>query len=131
MTYKIVVDATRGTEKPDEVVPALTHTARLLNLHVYGGVPKQNMQVVVVIHSAAMPLVLRNEAYKTRFGVDNPNLPVLEALQKAGVQFYVCGQSMLKREYEQESLHPAIGLSVSALTLLTEYQLKGYALINL
>lgn len=131
LVYKILVDATKGTEKPEEIVPSLTHTARLLNLHAYGGVPPDKMQVVLVVHSAALPMVLNNEAFKSKFGVDNPNLAIIEALKKAGVQFFVCGQSMIARSYDVSDLNPAITVSISALTVLTEYQLKGYALINL
>ncbi|RIJ34405.1 DsrE family protein [Pontibacter oryzae] len=131
LTYKILVDATKASDKPEEIVPALTNTARMLNLHAYGGVPSNKMQVVLVVHSAALPMVLTNEAYKSKFGVDNPNLAIIAALKKAGVQLFVCGQSMIARNYEISSLNPDITLSVSALTVLTEYQLKGYALISL
>ncbi|MDX5422168.1 MAG: DsrE family protein [Hymenobacteraceae bacterium] len=130
LDYRIVVDVYKEAEKPDQLVPGLHHTARMLNLHGYGGVPEEKLQVVLVVHGPALALVLDNRAYREKFGTDNPNIPLIRALKEAGVELYVCGQSMIARGYDFAALNPAIGLSVSALTVLTEYQLKGYALIT-
>lgn len=130
LTYKVLVDLYEGADKPEAVVPGLTHTARMLNLHKLGGVPEENMQVVLVVHGPALPLVLTNEAYRSKFGIDNPNTPIIDALKKAGVQLFVCGQSMIARGHAFETLNPKIGLSISAMTVLTEYQLKNYALLK-
>jgi len=130
LEYKLVIDLTEGAETSEEVNRALNNIARTLNLHVQGGVPIENLKVAAVVHSAATPLVLSNNAYRKKFGVDNPNDQLIQALNDVGVELYVCGQSLIGRGYAQEPLHPGIKVSFSAMTLLTEYQLKGYALLK-
>lgn len=130
LTYRIVIDVTQGAEKSDEINPSLNNIARMLNLHGLGGVPQERMEVVAVIHSLATPTVLANEAYQEKFGCDNPNDKLIQALSKAGVSLFVCGQSLLARDFYPQPLHPNITVSISALTIQTEYQLKGYALLK-
>ncbi|MDX5436899.1 MAG: hypothetical protein LPK03_06865, partial [Pontibacter sp.] len=89
LEYKVLIDVHEAADKPEAIVPGLTHTARMLNLHKLGGVPEENMQVVLVVHGPALPLVLTNEAYRSKFGMDNPNTPIIDALKKAGVQLFV------------------------------------------
>ncbi|MGD1889235.1 MAG: DsrE family protein [Cyclobacteriaceae bacterium] len=130
LTYQIVIDVTQGAEEYDQLNPALNNIARMLNLHGLGGVPKDKLEVVAVIHSLATPTVLSNEAYNEKFGCDNPNDKLIRALSEAGVSLYVCGQSLLARDFYPQPLHPDITVSISALTVQTEYQLKGYALLK-
>lgn len=128
--YKIVIDVTMGSEDNSSVNPALHNIARMLNLHVVAGVPKENMDVVAVIHSKTTSSLLKNKAYKKLFQVDNPNNELIDALSEAGVKLYVCGQSLIARGYDRKDINESIGISVSALTILTEYQLNGYALLK-
>lgn len=129
LEYKLVMDVTAGATDPSELNPSLYRIARTLNLHVLGGVPKDKMKAVAVIHSKATPTVLSNGAYRKHFDVDNPNTELISALADAGVEFYICGQSLIARGYVGDKLHPDIKKSISAMTVLTEYQLKGYALM--
>lgn len=130
LTYQIVIDVTQGAESHDQLNPSLNNIARMLNLHGLGGVSKDQLKVVAVIHSLATPTVLSKEAYNEKFGCDNPNDELIQALNKSGVSLYVCGQSLLARGFYPQPLHPDITVSVSALTIQTEYQLKGYALLK-
>src|SRR6185369_3927025 len=78
LQYKIVFEA--SIEKIDtasKIYEPLDIVARLYNLHVYGGVPRKNLDVVLVIGGFGIPVVMTNEAYKKKFGVDNPNLKIL------------------------------------------------------
>lgn len=130
LTYSIVIDVTLGAEEPDQLNPSLNNIARMLNLHGLGGVPQERLEVVAVIHSLATPTVLSNEAYNEKFGCDNPNDELLQALSDAGVSLFVCGQSLLARGFYPQPLHSDITVSISALTIQTEYQQKGYALLK-
>ncbi|WPP53185.1 DsrE family protein [Catalinimonas niigatensis] len=130
LKYNLVIDVKAGTEGAAEMNRSLINIARALNLHVLGGVPKENIKVVAVIHAEATPVVLSNEAYQQNYSVANPNNGLIHALKEAGVEIYVCGQSLIARKFAGQSLHPAIAVSISALTVLTEYQLKGYALMS-
>jgi intracellular sulfur oxidation DsrE/DsrF family protein len=127
--YKMVMDVTGGSDDPSEVNPSLYRIARTLNLHALGGVPQENIRAVAVLHSKATPAVLSNEAYRKHFKVDNPNEGLIRALAEAGVEVYICGQSLIARGFANDSLHPDIKVSISAMTILTEYQMKGYALM--
>ena len=130
LEYRMVIDATSGPSDPSEVNPSLYRLARTLNLHAVGGVPQENIKVVAVIHSKATPSVLSNEAYQKHFKTDNPNDGLIRALSDAGVDIYICGQSLLARGYAEDPLHSDIKVSISAMTILTEYQMKGYALMS-
>jgi intracellular sulfur oxidation DsrE/DsrF family protein len=129
LEYKIVIDVTAGSAGPSEVNPSLFRIARALNLHALGGVPEENIQVVAVVHSKATPVVLDNEGYRKHFNTDNPNGALIHALADAGVELYICGQSLIARGYADDKLHPRIKMSISAMTILAEYQLKGYVLM--
>ena len=129
--YKVIVDLKSGSATTDATNPALYNLARLMNLHGIGGVDKENMKVLAVVHGEATMAVLSDEAYKNRFGRENPNSELLKALQEAGVKLFICGQSLHARKVRPEELAEGINISLSALTMLTTYQLEGYALISL
>jgi intracellular sulfur oxidation DsrE/DsrF family protein len=130
LTYKIVIDITMGSDSAIAVNPALHNIARMFNLHVAAGVPIENMDIVAVIHNKATSSLLNDKAYKRLYHVENPNNELIAALTKAGVKLFVCGQSLLARGYDRKEINKHIGVSVSALTIQTEYQLKGYALLK-
>lgn len=130
LDYKIIVEVVSNTEKYDSINWPLYNVARLLNLHVAGGVPKEKIQVVVVIHGSAAFTVLNNETYKVKYGVDNPNLNLYQELQQAGVKMFVCGQSLIARKIDRFKMVPEVKVATSALTTLTTYQLNGYAVLK-
>ncbi|MBK8292079.1 MAG: DsrE family protein [Flammeovirgaceae bacterium] len=130
LDYKIVIEVVSNTDKYDSINWPLFNVARLLNLHVTGGVPKEKIQVVVVIHGGAAFTVMNNEAYKAKYGVDNPNLNLYQELQQAGVKMFVCGQSLIARKIDRLKMVPEVKIATSALTTLTTYQLKGHALLK-
>jgi intracellular sulfur oxidation DsrE/DsrF family protein len=51
-------------------------------------------------------------------------------LKEAGVKIYFCGQTLLRMGMDEKALAPGVEASVSALTAITTYQLKGYAVIK-
>ncbi|HWA32862.1 MAG TPA: DsrE family protein [Cyclobacteriaceae bacterium] len=130
MTYNIVVEVERPSEKPDTINWALNNVARLINLHAVGGVSPKNIHVVLAIHGGATYTVMNNEAYRAKYKVDNPNLKLYKELADAGVKIFVCGQSLIGREVDRMKMVPEVKVSVSMLTILTTYQLKGYAVLK-
>jgi intracellular sulfur oxidation DsrE/DsrF family protein len=53
------------------------------------------VKIAIVLHGEATKSVLNNAAYKARFQIEqNPNLPLIRELQKAGVEVLVCGQAL-------------------------------------
>ena len=129
LDYKIVIDVIAGG-KSSELNPGLNNIARVLNLHAEGGVSKENIQIVAVIHSKATPSILANEDYKEHFGINNPNEKLIKQLNEAGVKIVVCGQSILASGYANNKINENVSLSISALTALTTYQLKGYVALK-
>jgi len=130
LKYKIVIDIKGGDENEEGFNASLNNIARMLNLHGLGGVKAANIEVVAVIHSKATPTVLSNEAYQKKHGKNNPNKELIEALSKSNVKLFVCGQSLLARGFKGSKLLSEIKVSISALTILTTYQLEGYALLT-
>jgi len=129
LQYKIVIDMKSGASKEGDVAFALYNTARMMNLHGTGGIEGKNMEVIGVVHSEATKSILSDSAYKAHYGMNNPNTDLIAALAEAGVKIYVCGQSLIARGFKVEELNSNVQVSVSALTILTTYQLKGYALL--
>jgi intracellular sulfur oxidation DsrE/DsrF family protein len=130
LEYNIVIEVERANATPDSVNWALHNVARMLNLHVVGGVPKNKLHVVLAIHGGASYTVMSNDAYKAKYGVDNPNLGLYQELQQAGVKMFICGQSMIARSIDRNKTVPEVKIATSMLTTLTTYQLKGYALLK-
>jgi hypothetical protein len=48
----------------------------------------------VVLYGTALKSILTNDAYRSRYKIDNPNLELIGRLRDAGVDLYICGQSM-------------------------------------
>ncbi|HAA12742.1 MAG TPA: hypothetical protein DCE41_14035 [Cytophagales bacterium] len=130
LDYKIVVDVSAGAQDPAKVNPGLHNLARLINLHVAGGIPPENLEVVAVFHGGATSIVLDNATYREVHGVANPNLEYLESLTAVGMKFFVCGQSITFRGYAFEDLNEFVTPSYSAMTIMTEHQLKGFAALK-
>ncbi|MBB6327326.1 intracellular sulfur oxidation DsrE/DsrF family protein [Algoriphagus iocasae] len=130
LEYKIMVDMSTGADDPKQISRWVDNVARLMNLHGLAGVPQENMHVKVVVHGGAIFTILNNEEYQKRYQVDNPNLPVYQALKDAGVDIYVCGQSMRARSLSKSDISPLIEIAHSALTTITTYVPQGYTLLK-
>tara|TARA_R110002072_G_scaffold85317_12_gene193435 strand:- start:4734 stop:5264 length:531 start_codon:yes stop_codon:yes gene_type:complete len=127
--YNIVIDVYSGAEAT-KLNAALNNVARMINLHAIAGVPPDAIHVVLAIHGKATKTVLKDAAYESRYGVKNPNLPLISALKEAGVTIAVCGQSLIGRKINPKEVHENIDLATSMLTTVTTYQLKGYAMLR-
>ncbi len=130
LRYKIVVDVYSGAPEPTELAAGLNNVARMLNLHAVGGVPADSMDVVIAIHGGATFATLDNDAFKEKYGVDNPNIPLVKELKAAGVKLVVCGQSLTGREIPLSVIQPEIEVATSMLTTVSMYQLRGYAVFR-
>lgn len=128
--YKIVVDIKIGADGYKTINPGLNNLARLMNLHGLGGVSKENLEVVAVMHGEATIAALSDEAYENRFETKNQNADLLKSLHEAGVTLFICGQSLKARKVDPNELADEVAISLSAITVLTTYQLDGYALIS-
>ena len=130
LDYQIVIDVYSGPETQDQLNPALNNVARMLNLHAVGGVAAKNMHVVLAIHGDATVAVMDDEHYMEEFKIANPNTHLIEALAEAGVKLTVCGQSLIGRDLNNQSVLKQVEIATSMLTTVTTYQMKGYAFLR-
>jgi intracellular sulfur oxidation DsrE/DsrF family protein len=128
--YRVVFDIHSSPEDPAVLNPAINTLARFLNMHTQAGVPPENLRVVGVIHNLASKDALNSAAYRERYGVGNPNEPLLEALAAAGAELYICGQSVYARGLERERLAAPVEVGLSALTIILTLEAEGYQLIK-
>lgn len=124
--YKIVVDLKTMQRDKESINPGLNNVARMMNLHGLAGLSQDQIQVAVVVHGGTTDAILTNDAYQKRYEVDNPNLELIEALKTAGTKIYVCGQSLLARQYEMEEVNPEVTVGLSMLTTFTDHLYRGY-----
>jgi len=134
--YKLLMELTafaaKGQEATakNEINGGIGEVARKVNLHVAAGVPQKNIDVVVIVHAGALFAFLNNEKYKRKYGIDNPNITMIKDLQNFGAKIIVCGQAMTFLRLEMEDLVPGIKEALSAQTVLSTYELKGYKLYD-
>jgi intracellular sulfur oxidation DsrE/DsrF family protein len=131
--YKILFELTANN--PDSTIKdinaGLDEIARVINLHVASGIPAKRIIPVIVVHATALNAIKNNEAFKKKYKTDNPNIRLINDLEKIGAKFIACGQAMEFFEVKREELLPEIKISLTAQTVITQYQLKGYVLHTL
>src|SRR5262249_29484373 len=128
--YRAIFDATRGAEKPGQLLPALNMAGSELNALVASDVPLRNVKFAIVFHGDALSGILDAAHYKAKFGVDNPNLPVVEKMRQAGVKLFVCGQQVAADKIDPNTLAKEVTIASDALIVLITYQNDGYALLS-
>ena len=127
---KILIDLTTGHTTRTGVNSGLNGVARLINLYALAGINPDALDIGIVIHSKATPTVLDNAAYKEKYGKENPDLPLINALKAQGVKVMVCGQSFTKSGYARQSLNPSVVYALSAITTLVTFQQQGYQILD-
>ena len=125
--YKALFDVTSGAKDPSKPEPGLGHVARAVNVFASAGVPLSHLHFVAILHGPATPAILNNEAYKKKYGVDNPNIPLIDALRKAGVHVDVCGQALADLGIEHSEVYKNVRIDLSALATTIIYGDMGYA----
>ena len=87
--------------------------------------------MTVVIHAQATHSVMNEKAYKKKYKVDSPYADFYKALDEADVEMIVCSQSLNLFGHKPEDVLPQIKIATSALTVMSTYQLKGYAFFKM
>lgn len=127
--FKAVFDVSKAPEDPATRNPYIETIARFLNMHAKAGVPIEKLQVRMAMHGQASYGLLKNEFYKEKYGVDNPNIALLEAIDNAGVDIILCGQTAGARNISEERRIPLTQTALSAMTILLQSQAEGFGLI--
>lgn len=129
-TYKAIFDATLSADRPAQLLPALNMAGSELNALGVAGLSLTYAKFVVVFHDGALNGILSDARYRTKYGIANPNLPVLAAMKKAGVELYVCGQNLASAHIDPSTISRDVTVASDALIVLMTYQNDGYALLS-
>jgi len=129
--YRLVIELGDRLEDKTQVADMLDYAARMYNLHRYAGVPRENIDLAIVIYSGSTPIVLADPTYGKRFDQANPNSALLDEFLRNGIQVIVCGQSMMKQDLLPGDIYPGVRMAVSRFTATTDLIEKGYQVIIL
>jgi intracellular sulfur oxidation DsrE/DsrF family protein len=130
-SYKVVFALTKGSKSAGEINPSLDRVARTVNLYVASGVPLAHLKFVAVASGEATAIALDDGHYRQKLSVSNPNLALVAALKKAGVDVAVCAQAVAEHQYEYAWVDKSVTLALSALTTVSMLEQQGYALMPL
>lgn len=128
-TYKAIWDATMKADTPDGILPSLRMAGSEMNALGVAAVPLKNARFVFMVHGPAVDGILNDVAYKAKFGMANPNLKVIKDLRRAGVLFYVCGQTLAASQIDPRSITSDVVIAADALLTLMTYHADGYAIL--
>jgi intracellular sulfur oxidation DsrE/DsrF family protein len=131
--YNLVFDLTHFNKDTSNksINGGLTEIARIINLHVAAGIPKDHIHPVVVSHSKALFSMFSNDAYLVKYKKDNPNIMIVSDMMNAGISFIACGQAMNFLDVSKQQLYPGIKVAFSAKTTLSYYISQGYMLYTI
>lgn len=127
---KVIFDVSQSSEDKSTPNKYIITAARFLNMHANEGMRLDQLKVAMTIHGSAWQDVLNNEAYKEKFGVDNPNFKLINQLTDAGVDIIICGQTAAYRGMDRTVVNPNVKFALSAMTALLQYQNQGYRFIK-
>lgn len=129
LDYKIAWGIGQGAQDlTAEVNPTLPTIARYVNTLAKWGVPKEKRHIIVMFHQRSddFDIVLTNDAFKAKYGKDNPNIALIAALKNAGVEFRACGQAVAGRKIDPANVNPNIQIDLWAMTSFMNLQMKGF-----
>jgi intracellular sulfur oxidation DsrE/DsrF family protein len=126
LIYKVVFDLAPAAKTPGDINPGLLTVGRFVNTLAKYGVPADHRKFIVVFHRGSTPAILNNAAYRKKTGVDNPNIKIMEQLKKAGVDFRVCGQSVLFSHIDQKDIQPLVEVDLWAGITILNLTARGY-----
>ena len=128
--FKVIFDVAKSSDDKSVINKYIVTAARFLNMHADAGMDKSQLKVAMTIHGGAWQDVLNNEAYREKFGVDNPNIELINQLTEAGADIIICGQTAGFRGITKQNANPNVKFALSAMTALLQYQQNGYTFIK-
>jgi intracellular sulfur oxidation DsrE/DsrF family protein len=134
MKYKLLFHMivwSKDSSSKKQINEGLAEIGRIINLHVAAGVPKENLELAIIINGSAMNVYLKNDAYLKKFKTNNPNLDILKQFTDLKTNLIACGQSEVFRNISPEDFLPMVKTAFSAQVALSTYQLKGYVLYEI
>lgn len=127
--YKALFDAATGAPDPAKPLPAFGRVALQLNGLIAAKVPSSHIFFAVILHGPAGDAVLTDAEYRKKFGIDNPNKAIFNALREARVRMLVCGQWAAARNIARDQLLPGVEVAEAATLVQISYANAGYAVL--
>ena len=128
--YKVAFEIFQPLNAPERPHMRLEAAARFMNMHAHAGISKENLQVKLVLHGGGTRAAMTNEAYQERYEMDNPSLPLLEALSAAGVELFLCEQSRVLNGLDANEVSAPVKSALSAMTAVVTLQADGYQFLT-
>ena len=129
LEYKIVYKITTS-ETREGINKGLNGIAHAINMLGCKNILKDDVKIVATIQGPATYIVLTDEAYKKKYGKKNPNTEVIDLLTKYGVKLFVCSQATAYKKIGVSEINQNITEALSGSSVLLNYQLNGYALMQ-
>jgi intracellular sulfur oxidation DsrE/DsrF family protein len=123
---RVVFDTT-AAGPAGKVNRGLESAARLVNIYAQEGLTAGRPQIAVILHNNAMPAALADQAHERAGGGSNPNRELVERLLAAGVEVWVCGQSLVRGGHALSDVIPGIRVAHSAMIFNINRQQDGWA----
>lgn len=131
VNYRIFVDMVNDHTNAKGQYEGLNRLARLVNLMAYAGVPPKHVHIVALLDGKNGFASLTNKSFQSMFKKDNPNLPIVHALKKAGVEIMVCSQALAEFDVPDDAIDKSVTITLSALTDAVVFGQKGYIYMQL
>lgn len=129
LEYKIVYKITTS-ETREGINKGLNGIAHAINMLGCTNILSDKVRIVATIQGPATSIVLTDDAYQKKFGKANPNTEVIKLLSTYGVKLYVCSQATAYKKIENSKINKNVVEALSGSSVLLNYQLKGYALMQ-
>lgn len=109
----------------------LSYARKLIDTYETQGIAAGEVHLHLVFHSSGIAALV-NEAARVRMGAEaqNPNVGILAALIKRGVQIEICESTMKQKGIEAAELMPGVKMVIGAFPRLIDLQLQGFAYIK-
>lgn len=127
--YKALFDAATGAPDPAKPLPAFGRVALQLNGLIAARVPPSHIVFAMILHGPAGDAVLNDAEYRKKYGIDNPNKAIFNALRQAGVRMLVCGQWAAARNIARDQMLPGVEVAEAATLVQITYANAGYAVL--
>lgn len=129
--YKVFIDVIGGPDDKGKHLGSLGRVARLVNLMGYAKVPPGHVHIVALLDRYAEDAALVNAAYRKRYKKNNPNLEILHALKKAGVELLICSQAIAGQGLKDSDIDPSVTITLSGVMAPVVYGQRGYSFMQL
>ena len=129
LEYKIVYKITTS-ETREGINKGLNGIAHAINMLGCANIQNGKVKIVATIQGEATNIILNDNAYQKKFGKNNPNTEVIKLLADYGVDLYVCSQATAYKKIRKFDINKNITEALSGSSVLLNYQLNGYALMQ-